>query len=425
MGWVGLLFTLCLACSTLGDLVCESTGHSGCDSTCFLSGEGEGKCIFDEITQVMDCVCNSEDSNSVFEDRNTTEIQLERKETADTSTEEGGATSWIIRNLVFLPIVRSGFLGWFKKLSQPSTYGIDNAANLRIDTNSGTLGAWYIWPQPAGQPRQLTASSTPNLTSLTSQDTLVVYMHGNSASRGFKHRIKLYRLLTNLGYHVLTFDYRGFGDSTKIKLCESSVVEDGVKVLEYVSSMYNDRSPEEKPLVLVWGHSLGTAIATHSLHLWQTRSELEVSGLVLEAPFNTMEDEVKHFKTGRWIANTFKLNATEELARADAEFRSQDYLRLVRAPTLILHAEDDYVVPLRLGEKLYNSAVEAGKVNIQMIKYPKDLRLRHRYIYSAPNITDSIQSVRDRAEAFRAFREQKTVLELESHVVKIEAEKEV
>ena len=54
--------------------------------------------------------------------------------------------------------------------------------------------------------------------------------------------------------------------------------------------------------MIVFGHSLGTAIATRSLVETQEDTADLVSGLVLESPFNKMEDELKHFKTVTWTA---------------------------------------------------------------------------------------------------------------------------
>lgn len=35
-----------------------------------------------------------------------------------------------------------------------------------------------------------------------------LYMHGNSGSRAAEHRLQLYKVLRNMDYHVVTFDYR-------------------------------------------------------------------------------------------------------------------------------------------------------------------------------------------------------------------------
>ena len=44
--------------------------------------------------------------------------------------------------------------------------------------------------------------------SLSHGEPIILYMHGNSGSRGSAHRLELYTLLRNMNYHVIAFDYR-------------------------------------------------------------------------------------------------------------------------------------------------------------------------------------------------------------------------
>lgn len=156
-------------------------------------------------------------------------------------------------------------------------------------------------------------------------------MHGNSlggvgvskywaawsdliADRGFSYRVSLYKLLTRLGYHILTFDYRcrdlilsllshfdhrAYGDSSPASLSERTAVEDGRAVFRWIQEIVRS---DDRPRIVLWGHSLGTAIATRTLLDIQEDNEDLVAGLVLESPFNKMEDELKHFKTVTWTA---------------------------------------------------------------------------------------------------------------------------
>ena len=61
---------------------------------------------------------------------------------------------------------------------------------------------------------------------------------------------------------------------------------------------------------------------------------LRIDALVLEAAFNQMEEEVRHFKLARAMARMFSLDIGEELKRAGAEFRSSDYLANLTQPAL-------------------------------------------------------------------------------------------
>ena len=64
--------------------------------------------------------------------------------------------------------------------------------------------------------------------------------------------------------------------------------------------MYQDSST---PHIILWGHSLGTSIATRTLATLETQEEASmIKGLVLESPFNKMEDEVKSFSAVKWTS---------------------------------------------------------------------------------------------------------------------------
>ena len=65
---------------------------------------------------------------------------------------------------------------------------------------------------------------------------IVLYLHGNTGSRAREHRIELYKVLQNLNYHIICFDYRGYADSSPIVPSKTGVVEDTLKVYDYVKS---------------------------------------------------------------------------------------------------------------------------------------------------------------------------------------------
>lgn len=114
---------------------------------------------------------------------------------------------------------------------------------------------------------------------------IVLYLHGNTASRGASHRVDLYKLLRSLNYHVVTLDYRGYGDSANISPTERGVVYDALAVYQYITSI-------SKNPVYLWGHSLGTGVATHLLSLLTDMSLPGPKAVVLESPFNNIREEI-------------------------------------------------------------------------------------------------------------------------------------
>ena len=71
----------------------------------------------------------------------------------------------------------------------------------------------------------------------------------------------MYEALRKLNYHVISFDYRCFGDSTRTVFDEEDLVKDGLSVYEYVKSKSGDLP------VFIWCHSLGTGIGLRTVPL--------------------------------------------------------------------------------------------------------------------------------------------------------------
>ncbi|XP_064292915.1 lysophosphatidylserine lipase ABHD12-like isoform X3 [Plodia interpunctella] len=129
------------------------------------------------------------------------------------------------------------------------------------------------------------------------RNPIVLYCHGNSNHRASPHRLQMYKVFQRLNFHVITFDYRGYGDSTPVRPTERGVVEDALCVYAW---LIDSLDPENRPPVIIWGHSLGTAIASNLVaNMARLCEEQGVpvlpqpAALVLEAPFNNLMEEIE------------------------------------------------------------------------------------------------------------------------------------
>eukprot|EP00127_Corallochytrium_limacisporum_P006047 Clim_evm15s217 gene=Clim_evmTU15s217 len=126
---------------------------------------------------------------------------------------------------------------------------------------------------------------------------LVLYLHGNGATRAFGHRLEFYDVLrTHLGAHVVAMDYRGFAESSGgVPEDHSRVVVDAVWVWDRLTLDYG----VEPRRIIVWGHSLGAGIATEFMQVllkrikdYDTSKQHHVPSLpkavVLEAAFTSL-----------------------------------------------------------------------------------------------------------------------------------------
>jgi pimeloyl-ACP methyl ester carboxylesterase len=155
---------------------------------------------------------------------------------------------------------------------------------------------------------------------------LVFFLHGNKGNvLCQKAAAKFY---TDLGYDFFTFDYRGFGKSTGSCSSEEQFFEDIHAVYETMAKKYTQDS------ITVIGYSLGTGPAA------MIASKMNPKRLVLIAPYFSLKDmTVRRY----YVIPTFLLKYP---------FETNVHLQNVKVPTLIVHGDQDAVLPFEGGEQL-------------------------------------------------------------------------
>jgi len=161
---------------------------------------------------------------------------------------------------------------------------------------------------------------------------LLVYFHGNGGS--LWNRRDRARLLTQDGRGLLIVSYRGYSGSTGAPT-ESGLREDARAAYAWAAERI------EPKRVVLYGESLGSGVAV------RLASERPVGGLILEAPYTSTADVAK---LTYWFVPI-------DLLMRD-QFRSIDLIKDVRTPLLFLHGERDGLIPIRLGETLFDAASE-------------------------------------------------------------------
>ena len=260
-------------------------------------------------------------------------------------------------------------------LSSPEMYGLPLSTEVVTISVSGDSdfikGWWCLSPKPIG--------------------CSVLYLHGISNTRAYAHRVGLYRLLLSLGYNILTIDYRGFGDSSKIETTEETVVLDSRTALHWLKARV-----DKGENIIVWGHSLGASIACRTVaEEERERKEKTIATLVMESPFNNLRDEIQDvvFKSRGKVPSTVGkiLPVTRRLKNAGMEFRSDYWITLLWADTVILHAEDDSTIDIKLARRLFKGACESGRDNVEMITFDKHHDLGHNNIYTFDGLPEVIE----------------------------------
>lgn len=194
----------------------------------------------------------------------------------------------------------------------PETLGLDGVDRVELPTPDGeTL---VLWTAPA-----------------TADRPIVLFLHGNGGEVADRaDRLAFYQAR---GFGLAFLSWRGYGGSSGSP-SEAGLVTDAKAAYDYLRSA---GVPADR--IAVVGESLGTGPAV------QLAAANPVGALVLEAPYSAAVD----------IARAAYPWLPVGLLMKD-QFRSRDHIGAVRAPILILHGDDDRVIPPGFGRRLFEAA---------------------------------------------------------------------
>jgi len=168
----------------------------------------------------------------------------------------------------------------------------------------------------------------------------ILYYHGNSGS--IAHQIGIFRHLRRLRVNIFAFDYRGYGRSSG-QPSERGLYRDARAAWKLLTGELG-QTPDS---IVLFGHSLGGAVAIDA------SLDCPAAGLIVQSTFTQMRDEV------RAIMPTLPLHLA-----ARNQFRSIDKIGSVSMPKLFIHGTADGTVPFRLGEELFEAALEPKELYV-------------------------------------------------------------
>jgi fermentation-respiration switch protein FrsA (DUF1100 family) len=203
----------------------------------------------------------------------------------------------------------------------PATVGLPQAEEVTLTSADGEkVIAWHVAPK--GTKR------------------VVIYFQGNAG--GLNLRAGRFKWLIEDGTGLIALSYRGYGGSTG-KPSEAGLLLDANSAYEFAAARYSAKR------IVVWGESLGTAVAT------ALAAQRDVGAIILDAPFTSAVDvgaAAYPFVPVRWFMKD--------------TFHSDERIVHVDAPLLVLHGEQDRVVPIAFGERLFKLAPEPKR----MVRFP-------------------------------------------------------
>jgi len=164
----------------------------------------------------------------------------------------------------------------------------------------------------------------------------ILYFHGNAGN--LSTRAERIGRLQAKGWGVFMLSYRGYGGSSG-KPSETANLKDA----ELALTTLNNEGIATRDIVL-FGESLGTGIATQLAARHQ-----QVAGLILNSPFTSMADAAAYHYPWVWV-RPFIVD----------RYDTRSIIAKVACPILILHGEQDRVVPIAMGRELARIAKTRG-----------------------------------------------------------------
>ena len=235
---------------------------------------------------------------------------------------------WSIALRVVLAIVVLRLLVWWlePRMAFFPTAGVQETPavagvpfrDVRIDTGDGQqLHAWWMeHPSPRAQ---------------------IVFFHGNGGNLSMW--LDIFVQVWRRGFSVMAVDYRGYGASTG-SASERGLYRDADATIQMFQQQF--RRPGI-PLIY-WGRSIGAPVAAHAA------AGAPPDGVVLETP---MPDARSVLRTNPvlWLLSLLSTYT----------FPTSRLLLKYHGPLLILHGDQDEIVPFAAGRRVFERAPSVKK----------------------------------------------------------------
>lgn len=187
------------------------------------------------------------------------------------------------------------------------------------------------------------------------------------------------RTYETVEYIMVALSYRGYWTSSG-RATQSGIEMDAQAFLNWVSETYT--TPENDTQVILWGHSLGAAVASAATAAYLPRRVASdktsrrplapVAGLVLEAPTSSIKDMLISLYPQKWLPyrylwpfswNTWDITASMKQMAGWRDGSDLEGLRLMAhslPPILLMSAEKDEVIPSYVPMQLERCAQSLG-----------------------------------------------------------------
>lgn len=205
----------------------------------------------------------------------------------------------------------------------PSGGGKANADVQWLHSSSGNDIA-YVWlPAKTGEPKGI-----------------VVHFHGNSGHIGeTKEKVDW---LVEHGYHVMVFDYSGFGFSSGAAT-DKALYADSKSVLKLTSRLKRDLG---LPTFIIATSTGGNVF----LRAW-VEQPIDLDGVIIDSSFISYIEVTDHVLQQNFLGKLYSW--ISEILMRDQYAAKPVISQIPKAKTLVVHCEEDKIIPISFGYEIY------------------------------------------------------------------------
>lgn len=224
-----------------------------------------------------------------------------------------------------------------------------NAETVKLKSRDGTLiSAWRLSSVEARKKHP--EIETPKDLKTDEVRGYALQFHGNAQNMTSHYRYQLWLLFE--GWDVLTFDYRGYGDSGDSPGNLDGVRDDGIAALQWANGL----SEKAKKPLIVFGQSLGANLLVSAL---ENESLPRLRLLVFDSGFYSFTSIAREKLSDVWFLWPFQwlgwVLVSNDLSAGPRLKRATENNALFQTRAIFLHSENDPVVSNEQGLRLFES----------------------------------------------------------------------